>query len=157
MIEFQFDARSRPSGENPTGTGGVHRRGRAVHPDRDDCLAGSGSTATAVGQLAFNSRCFTHAKFTVVDNGPAGNTYGAAAYRSVNPPPCTPITAFEGDFTSLPRPIVSGDIHVVDAQPFPTSNDQCKNGGWKTLGVVKNQGDCVSFVATKGENQPSFP
>jgi hypothetical protein len=26
--------------------------------------------------------------------------------------------------------------------------DQCRNGGWKTFGVFKNQGDCVSFVAT---------
>jgi hypothetical protein len=32
--------------------------------------------------------------------------------------------------------------------------DQCKNGGWTTYGVFKNQGDCVSFVATKGENPP---
>ena len=33
--------------------------------------------------------------------------------------------------------------------------DQCKNGGWKTFGVFKNQGDCVSFVASKGKNPPS--
>ena len=39
--------------------------------------------------------------------------------------------------------------------PLPTSVDQCKNGGWKTFGVFKNQGDCVSFVASKGRN-PSF-
>jgi len=30
----------------------------------------------------------------------------------------------------------------------------CKNGGWKTWGVFKNQGDCVSFVATNGSNLP---
>lgn len=34
----------------------------------------------------------------------------------------------------------------------PTTKDQCKDGGWKTFGVFKNQGDCVSFVATKGKN-----
>jgi hypothetical protein len=39
--------------------------------------------------------------------------------------------------------------------PLPTSKDQCKNGGWKTFGVFKNQGDCVSFVASKGKNPPS--
>jgi hypothetical protein len=49
----------------------------------------------------------------------------------------------------------TGDIVVTDAQPFPTSQDQCKNGGWKIYGVFKNQGDCVSFVATKGRNPPS--
>lgn len=37
----------------------------------------------------------------------------------------------------------------------PTNKDQCKNDGWKEYGVFKNQGDCVSFVATKGKNLPS--
>ena len=31
----------------------------------------------------------------------------------------------------------------------------CKNGGWKSFGVFKNQGDCVSFIATRGKNTPS--
>jgi hypothetical protein len=40
-------------------------------------------------------------------------------------------------------------------QPLrPTSKDQCKDGGWQTFGVFKNQGDCVSFVATGGKNPP---
>lgn len=39
----------------------------------------------------------------------------------------------------------------------PTSKDQCMNNGWKSLvdgngKSFKNQGDCVSFVATKGKN-----
>lgn len=37
----------------------------------------------------------------------------------------------------------------------PTSKDQCKDGGWQTYGIFKNQGDCVSFVATGGKNPPS--
>jgi hypothetical protein len=49
-----------------------------------------------------------------------------------------------------------GDLTVVDAQPpLPTSKDQCKNGGWKTYRVFKNPGDCISYVATKGKNQPA--
>ena len=41
--------------------------------------------------------------------------------------------------------------------PTPTSADQCKDGGWKSLTdsqgtAFKNQGDCVSFVATDGTN-----
>lgn len=41
-------------------------------------------------------------------------------------------------------------------QPLrPTSKDQCKDGGWRNYGVFKNQGDCVSFVATRGKNQPA--
>jgi len=31
----------------------------------------------------------------------------------------------------------------------------CKKGGWSEFGVFKNQGDCVSFVATEGGNAPA--
>jgi hypothetical protein len=36
----------------------------------------------------------------------------------------------------------------------PTSKDECKNGGWATFNdpAFKNQGDCVSYVATHGKN-----
>jgi hypothetical protein len=36
----------------------------------------------------------------------------------------------------------------------PTDKDQCKNGGWMKFNnpAFKNQGDCVSFVATGGRN-----
>jgi hypothetical protein len=37
--------------------------------------------------------------------------------------------------------------------PLPNTKNQCKNGGWRTYGVFKNQGDCVSFVATGGKNR----
>jgi hypothetical protein len=41
---------------------------------------------------------------------------------------------------------------------LPTDPAQCKNGGWRTFGgVFKNQGDCVSFVASQGKNPPSGP
>ena len=31
---------------------------------------------------------------------------------------------------------------------------QCKHGGWQSFGIFKNQGDCVSYVASKGKNPP---
>ena len=37
----------------------------------------------------------------------------------------------------------------------PVAAEQCRNGGWKAFGVFKNQGDCVSYVATHGRNAPS--
>jgi hypothetical protein len=37
----------------------------------------------------------------------------------------------------------------------PADKDQCKNGGWQTFGVFKNQGDCVSWIATAGKNPPA--
>ena len=37
----------------------------------------------------------------------------------------------------------------------PTSKAQCTQGGWKNFPQFKNQGDCMSFVATGGKNPPS--
>jgi hypothetical protein len=36
----------------------------------------------------------------------------------------------------------------------PTSKEQCTNGGWRNFTGFKNQGDCVSWVATHGNNPP---
>jgi hypothetical protein len=48
------------------------------------------------------------------------------------------------------------NVRIVSVRLLPTSKNQCKDGGWRTFGTAfKNQGDCVSFVATRGRNQPS--
>jgi hypothetical protein len=52
-------------------------------------------------------------------------------------------------------PLVTGDIVVHDAQPLPTAKAKCTDGGWRAFGVFKNQGDCVSFVASKSKNPPA--
>jgi hypothetical protein len=36
--------------------------------------------------------------------------------------------------------------------PSGPPKDQCKNDAWRDFSVFKNQGDCVSFVATGGKN-----
>jgi hypothetical protein len=53
--------------------------------------------------------------------------------------------------------ITVNGVLQVPAPTTPTSKDQCKNGGWKTFTnpAFKNQGDCVSFVATGGKNPPN--
>jgi dipeptidyl aminopeptidase/acylaminoacyl peptidase len=56
------------------------------------------------------------------------------------------------DWQPLPKP-----------QVVPTSKEQCKKGGWQDFKdaegerLFKNQGDCVSYVATGGKNPPSGP
>lgn len=47
-------------------------------------------------------------------------------------------------------------VHKIDLAggSLPTSTDQCKNGGWQDFQIFKNQGDCVSYVASKGKNPP---
>lgn len=57
-----------------------------------------------------------------------------------------------------------GDAFAIDdlrfnADVIPMTADDCKKGGWKLFHIdgatFKNQGDCVSFVATGGKNQPA--
>jgi hypothetical protein len=48
-----------------------------------------------------------------------------------------------------------GTLTWVFGPRLPTSADQCQKDGWKSYGAFKNQGDCVSYVATKGKNKPA--
>jgi hypothetical protein len=48
-----------------------------------------------------------------------------------------------------------GNISATLSPALPTTKDECKDGGWQSFGVFKNQGDCVSFVATGGKNLPA--
>jgi hypothetical protein len=50
---------------------------------------------------------------------------------------------------------VSDPAKLVVTCALPRSKAECKEGGWKSYGVFKNQGDCVSFVATGGKNPPA--
>jgi hypothetical protein len=141
--------------------GSEYNRWRRVTADpgfvrglRDFSDSADSERRSAVGRLAPNASGYTYAKFMVVDGGPTGDAYGAAGHRSAIAPPCTPITTSEGDISVLPEPLLTGEIQVIDALPLPTATEQCKNGGLKTFGVFKNQGDCVSFVATGGKNPP---
>ena len=47
-----------------------------------------------------------------------------------------------------------GDVCDTPDPGLPSSMDECKNGGWRGFAVFRNQGDCVSFVATGGKNGP---
>jgi hypothetical protein len=48
---------------------------------------------------------------------------------------------------------------VIDTKVLPRNADMCKKDGWKRFydgsARFKNQGDCVSFVATGGKNLPA--
>jgi DNA-binding beta-propeller fold protein YncE len=59
-----------------------------------------------------------------------------------------------------PATVAAGDVPAwVAVSPttrLPTTKNECKNGGWRTFPGFKNQGDCVSFVATKGQ-EPAGP
>ena len=64
--------------------------------------------------------------------------------------------AWPGNFEVLVVDTVTGKPYILSRGPTrPTGIDQCKNGGWRNFPGFKNQGDCVSFVATKGRNPPA--
>jgi opacity protein-like surface antigen len=75
-------------------------------------------------------------------------------------------TRSEADITSITfgPSSAAGDAFAIDDVRFnadvsPVTADDCKKGGWELFHVdgvtFKNQGDCVSFVATAGKNQPA--
>jgi hypothetical protein len=147
-FEATLDAESGPSGENPEGTF-VHTPNGFSSVYSVACLRVSQNTAVVgvnyVGQPDYGL------VFRVVDS--AVDTFAAQADRDnslVAADDCTTTTTFVS-----PLPIIAGNIAIHDAHPFPTTKDQCKNGGWRSYGVFKNQGDCVSFVTTEGKNPPA--
>ncbi len=131
---YDLNATSGPSGENPTGRvdfgeGFLHSSGPVT------CLAVSGDRA--ILNFLTETGIFSGSILTVqiVDNHPDAFNPNPL-FR--DPTDCSPLD-------EPPRPLRSGDITVTDAQPLPTSTDQCKNGGWQQFGF-KNQGRCVVFV-----------
>jgi hypothetical protein len=142
---FAFDARSGPSGENPTGTVDF-----AFFTGTVTCLDVRQNVATiVVSTPTFN---FPVA-FNVVDNAATNSPDTVSSGPSFTTPP--PVGPCGGGGNATFDVVATGDIAVVDAPRFPTSKAQCKNGGWRNFGVFKNQGDCVSFVATGGNNPPA--
>jgi hypothetical protein len=138
------NAISGPSGENPSGRVSFTALGRVNIGGPVTCLAVRGNSAT------INIQDPTFGIFTVqvVDNQP--DSFDAQLVVGRAATDCSPVSP-----TTVGGPVSIGDIVVVDAPPLPTTKDQCKKGGWRSYGVFKNQGDCVSFVATKGKNLPA--
>ena len=109
----------------------------------------SGDTVTGSKQLSGVIDCFDNGDFSFK----LGGTYSATistpsgAFHdegSADAGGTTGFGMFENFTSSLPAP----------TPLLPTSKDECKKGGWQSFGVFKNQGDCVSFVATAGKNPP---
>jgi hypothetical protein len=68
---------------------------------------------------------------------------------------CQATATYAGTSNFLPSSATTG---IVIKLPVATSADQCKNGGWQFVtddleNRFTNQGDCVSYVASKGRNK----
>ena len=142
-FDFEIDAHSGPSGENPTGqvTFRFTTDGSIFFSGPVTCLAVNGNFAIlSVATLQFQ------AVGLEVTDSPSGDLIRGIPTGTSSCSPLGSAVNFE---------VISGDVVVTDARALPTSKDQCKNGGWQSYGVFKNQGDCVSFVATGGKNPPA--
>jgi hypothetical protein len=140
------DARSDPSGDNPTGTvsldvlGSIHVEGpiTCLHVDANQAVIGFTDTTGPFDRLTVH----------VVDNGATGDLFGAL--------PNTPTDCIHlpDGFGSTDQVLVSGNLTVRD-QPALTSKAQCRNRGWQQFTTVDgaeaftNQGQCTAFVVAK--------
>jgi hypothetical protein len=147
---FSVNAQSGPSGENPTGT--ARLSSPSVVGSRVEgpvtCLSVTGNRAVIGFANTLGNPFLGVGGFIEVTDG-TPDTFTATLIASGEPPTVCPPTLGMGGTALL-----VGGIVVVDAPALPTSKDQCNNGGWQGYGIFKNQGDCVSFVATGGKNPP---
>jgi hypothetical protein len=121
----------------------------AVSADGNTALIGGNGDSGVTGA----AWVFTRSASAWVQQGTkltGGGEVGAGVFGIV-------ALAADGNTALIGGPGDSGGIGAVwaFAVNLPTSKDQCKNGGWQSFGVFKNQGDCVSYIATGGKNQPS--
>jgi hypothetical protein len=149
---WKLDAHSGPSGENPTGTLTQFFSYLPEGVEREvTCVAVSGNTAI-VGWSDGGAPWALYVR--IEDNGSPGlGRDRIALSNGTEDRPSTCPTATDLIWTEF-WVLTGGDYRVVDGQPLPASKEQCKDNGWKTFGVFKNQGDCVSFVARRGGAAP---
>jgi hypothetical protein len=164
---YSFDAQSGPAGEAPSGTvifATGERAGLFTDFGTVSCLAVTGNRAS----IGVNFQGFipvaseAHAAVIYVEDL-GGEAQDKIAVQDLAPGVTAPSVCPAARPPSIPLqptfPVDFDDwqIIVIDTLARPTTKDQCNNGGWKTYGIFKNQGDCVSFVATGGKNPPGGP
>jgi hypothetical protein len=138
-IAWDVSVTSGPSGENPTGS--VLARVAAPPPIGFDAFRGDAICLHVEGNVALvvinDTLHPTPVALRFTDNGTADFIETSEAHKtSCSTPEAT---------YSRPEVALDGDLVVVDAQPRPTSKDQCKSGGFISFGF-KNQGQCVASL-----------
>ena len=144
ITPFEFDVHSGPSGEDPVGSLQL-----LLPFDDPTCFVIRSGGGQVADEAVINFRnTLSGARVLVrIAGGTSGprqiwlSTASSASDCSFVPP----VSVAE---------VIEGGISIFDAPQLPTTTEQCKNGGWGTYGVFKNQGECVSFVASHGKNPP---
>jgi len=160
---YIFDAHSGPAGETPSGqvtfaTG--ERAGLQTDVGTVSCLAVSGNRASIGVDFEGFFGVGAHAAVLYVEDlgGETQDKIGVQNLpEGVSAPSVCPTTR-PPQVTLQPTFAIDFDdwhIIIVDAPARPSNKGQCRNGGWRDYPGFRNQGDCVSFVATKGTNPPA--
>jgi hypothetical protein len=176
LIGLTADARSGPSGENPTGTMTWDQNifGLFFHNATGvTCLSVKGNVAivgvsgtrraAAAGGLSLEA--WLAGRIRITDGGASGPDtmefdLQQGPFDTFPPGPPPPSLPGPTDCSAFPAGLPAyvapgGELVVTDAPPLPTSKDQCRNGGWRNFPGFKNEGVCVSFVATGGKKPPA--
>jgi hypothetical protein len=82
----------------------------------------------------------------IVWTAPVITSFAAPASAAGTPPP--------GPTTSTTAPLPPPNPTTTLPGGGPDTAEDCKQGGWERYGIFRNQGDCVSWVATHGKNEP---
>jgi hypothetical protein len=141
VIRWQITATSGPTGENPTGRLSAVFEGLGPFFDGPvTCLSVHDDVALLKTQ---DSLFGVLLAFRITDT--AGLGVGDLVETTFASPVASDCAA-ERSYIRMDR-VTSGDITVVDAPPRPTSQEQCKNRGWRAFGsTFRSQGQCVAFV-----------
>jgi hypothetical protein len=159
---YTFDVHSGPNGEAAGGTVDFatgERLGLFIEFGTVSCLAVTGNRASIGVDFVDFIGGVRSAVLYVEDLGGEGqDKIGIQNLAAgVSAPSVCPAVRPSSIPLQPTYPFEHADWHIIvtDTVVRPTAKDECKNGGWRTYGVFKNQGDCVSFVATKGKNPPA--
>ncbi len=124
-------------------------------PSFTGCLPGWQSTGNIIGNEdagRYDYSAFGGSPFTTYSNAPASVVAGEviSVQLVVDGSWNAPATGGDSEQTILvDNVLVNADLHTFDPN-VPTSKEQCKKGGWKSLEDAnsqpfKNQGQCVSY------------
>jgi hypothetical protein len=141
-LPFSVNAVSGPAGENATGSVAFVLAIGDITGDVT-CLNVSGSQAVGGGPVTGGSAVPAGSGyfFHVDDQAPMADL---VRLELIGSPP----SSCGSPFLIFPTRVTAGDIVVTDAPapppppPFPTSKDECKNGGWRQFGVQEPRGVC---------------
>jgi choline dehydrogenase-like flavoprotein len=141
---FEFNVHSGPSGENPTGQ--VSFAGLSVSAPVTCLDVRTVPFAPPFNQATMNlvTSQFGLVTLQVSDGNPEGlpDFISALTFSARSPTDCSPL-GFGSE--NVRGAVLTGDIDIVNAPPFPTSKEQCTDGGYVQYGF-KNQGECMAFV-----------